>query len=107
MPGGRPEPGESLADAVRREVREETGLEVEVMRELEVVRLTGEGFTYEIHEYLCRLATEGRGAPPAPPTAGDDAAAAVWADLADLASFALTPAVLGVIGRGLAKLTGA
>jgi 8-oxo-dGTP diphosphatase len=35
LPGGRPEPGEDLGAALRREVREETGLEVEVGLALE------------------------------------------------------------------------
>ncbi|MDJ0868384.1 MAG: NUDIX domain-containing protein [Myxococcota bacterium] len=32
LPGGNPEPGESEPNALRREIREETGLEVEVER---------------------------------------------------------------------------
>ncbi|RJQ81209.1 NUDIX domain-containing protein [Pseudonocardiaceae bacterium YIM PH 21723] len=32
VPGGGHEPGESITDTVRREVREETGLEIEVLR---------------------------------------------------------------------------
>jgi 8-oxo-dGTP diphosphatase len=36
VPGGRLEPGESAAEAAVREIREETGLEVEVVRELGV-----------------------------------------------------------------------
>jgi ADP-ribose pyrophosphatase YjhB (NUDIX family)/predicted nucleic-acid-binding Zn-ribbon protein len=95
LPGGKPEPGESLAEAVAREVEEETGLRVDVVRELELVRLSGEGFAYAVHEHLCRVRAgdEGHLAP------GDDAADAVWADLADLDRFALTSAVLAVIER--------
>ena len=36
MPGGRLEPGETAAEAAVRELHEETGLEVEVVRELGV-----------------------------------------------------------------------
>ena len=66
-----------------------------MVNELEVVRVTGEGFDYAIHEHLCRAARpEERQLAPA-----DDASDAVWADLEDLAAYALTAAVLGVIHR--------
>ena len=38
LPKGHPEPGEPAADAARREVREETGLEAEPVEKLEDVR---------------------------------------------------------------------
>jgi 8-oxo-dGTP pyrophosphatase MutT (NUDIX family) len=38
LPKGHPEPGESAADAARREVREETGLEAELVEKLDDIR---------------------------------------------------------------------
>ena len=38
LPKGHPEPGESAADAARREVREETGIEAELVEKLEDIR---------------------------------------------------------------------
>lgn len=75
LPGGRVERGESDADAVVRELREETGLDV-VPGEL-AGTVTRE--PYEIRDYLCTV----RGGLL---RAGDDAADARWVDAADFAS---------------------
>ena len=52
VPGGRVEWAEPLAEAVRREVAEETGLEVEVGEVAGVVERMQEGFHYVIVDYF-------------------------------------------------------
>ncbi|GAB3482010.1 NUDIX hydrolase [Amycolatopsis cihanbeyliensis] len=69
LPGGRVETGESDAEAVARELREETGLEV-LPGELVGTIVRGR---FEIHDYRCTP----RGGVLRP---GDDAADARWVD---------------------------
>jgi 8-oxo-dGTP diphosphatase len=98
VPGGRVEPGETLAAACRREVHEETGLEVTVGALVEVV----ERFVrdqagalrhhFVIHDYLVEV-TGGSLAP------ASDARDARWCEPADLERLPLTEGLLPVIDR--------
>ncbi len=54
FPGGRRQGEEPLEETVRREVREETGVEVAVEKPLPVVRHAYSHFAVELHPFLCR-----------------------------------------------------
>lgn len=91
LPGGRVEPGESDAEAVRREVREETGLDVEVGELVGRVSWPGlVGTTYDIADYRA-LATGGE------LVAGDDAAEARWVDEDELRALPATPGLVATL----------
>jgi ADP-ribose pyrophosphatase YjhB (NUDIX family) len=93
LPGGRVEAGETLEQAVVREVREETGLAVRPARVAGRVLLPGPGCTYEVTDFVCAL---GPGAPA--PVAGDDAADVLFADAATVAALECSPGLLDTLG---------
>ncbi len=79
FPGGKQEPDETLIETCRREVMEETGLEVEVERKLGSVRHAYSHFRITLHAYVCGIVSG---------TLLDDGIPRVWASLDELDKYA-------------------
>ena len=55
FPGGKVEPGESLEQCLRREIREELGIEIKVGQLVALVKHTYTHFRITLHAFECRL----------------------------------------------------
>lgn len=102
VPGGRQRLGETVRAAALREAREETGCAVEITALLDVVdsMTRDDAGTLQYHYTLVDFLAEWRDGDPA---AGGDVAEACWADVNDLAPFALWSETLRLIEMGAAR----
>jgi 8-oxo-dGTP diphosphatase len=98
LPGGLLEVGERLVDGLRREVREETGLEVEALSMFEIferIMPDTEGrpeYHYVLIDYVCRVSGGAL-------QAASDVSGVAWVSRANLSHFQITEGTLAVVDR--------
>lgn len=98
VPGGKVEFGESMAAAVRREILEETGIDVEVGEMVYMFESIAEdgSYHYAVFDYLAQAIESNK-----TPIAADDALDARWVSLDDLASLPVSKPTLDLLAKVL------
>jgi len=103
LPGGLQHLGETVAEAARREVREETGLELERLDQIAVVDSIRRDVDGRVayHYTLIDFAAEARSDEA---RAGDDAAAVAWVGLDELERYGLWAETVRIIRLSAERL---
>lgn len=91
-----------MGETCRREIREETGLEVSVGPIVAVVERMLEGFHYVIVDFLATLETPW----PAVPRPAGDVSDARWVSMGELRDFPLVEGLEPILWRALAVRSG-
>nr|WP_306265389.1 NUDIX hydrolase [Pararhizobium sp. IMCC3301] len=95
LPGGKVDPGETILEAAKRELFEETNLRAELHDIFHRKEIVGAGFHYQLH---CLSAVN----PAGELRAGDDASEARWYSPDDIATLQTVPGLTEILRRSRA-----